>query len=233
MKLTAYKTGNLMMILVIQASPRAVWSGTRKLAALVLEGAAEIGAETEILDLAQFRITPCSACESCMLNGVCVNDDDVPNILARMREADGIVFASPVYIDNVTGQMKVFFDRLADAIHYQVLTGKYGSAVVTTYDSGGGEVAEYLNHVLNYLGVISVGSISVATQGDAEAIDRAKPVARALGKKLADAIQNSYSDPIQEKILADNRGYFKTIVEENRDFRTTEYEEWERKGWLK
>jgi len=88
-----------------------------------------------------------------------------------MREANGIVFASPVYVDNVTGQMKIFIDRLADAIHYQVLTGKYSCAVTTTYESGGNEVESYLNHVLNYLGVISVGGISIATQGAAGAID--------------------------------------------------------------
>jgi multimeric flavodoxin WrbA len=149
-----------------------------------------------------------------------------------MKEADGIVFASPVYIDNVTGQMKLFFDRLADAIHYQLLTGKYGCAVATTYDSGGAEVVAYLNHVLNYLGVISVGGISIATRGGAGTIDRAEPEVRALGKRLADAIRDEYSDPVQEKILADNRGYFRMIVEGNRDFRSADYNEWKRKGWL-
>jgi multimeric flavodoxin WrbA len=222
-----------MMILVIQGSPRTVWSGTRKLAGFLLEGAAKVNSETEILDLTNHRITPCTACDACALSGECVNDDDVPNILAKMREADGIVFASPVYIDNVTGQMKVFFDRLADAIHYQVLTGKFGCAVVTTYESGGDEVAVYLNHVLNYLGVISVGSISVATHGDAGEIDRTKPAAQTLGRKLAGAIQNGYSDPVQEEILVENRKYFKTIVEENRDYRIAEYAEWKRRGWLK
>jgi len=166
------------------------------------------------------------------LNGTCVYEDDVPALVARMKEADGIVFASPVYIDNVTGQTKLFFDRLADAIHYQLLTGKYGCAVVTTCESGGDEVVVYLNHVFNYLGVISVGGISVVTQGNSGAIDAAEPDARMLGQKLAGASCNGYSDPIQEKILADNRAYFKTIVQENRDFRTNEYEEWVGRGRL-
>jgi multimeric flavodoxin WrbA len=222
-----------MKILAIHGSPRTVRSSTRKLASFVLEGAADAGAETEMLDLCDFRITPCTACDACSINGVCVNDDDVPIILARMREADGIVLASPVYIDNVTGQMKVFFDRLADAIHYQVLTGKFGCAVTTTYDSGADEVVAYLNHVLNYLGVISVGSIGIATQGNEGAIGAKEPEARALGTKLAGAIQNGYSDPEQEKIVAENRGYFRTIVEENKELRTAEYEEWVKKGWMR
>lgn len=221
-----------MMILAIHGSPRTIRSSTRKLAGFVLEGARETGAETEMIDLADCRIMPCTACDACTLNGVCVNDDDVAGIIARMKEADGIVFASPVYIDNVTGQMKTFFDRLSDAIHYQILTGKYGCAVATTYESGGNEVTAYLNHVLNYLGVISVGDISIAAKGEEGAIDAAGPDARALGKELAGAIRNGYSDPVQERIIAENREFFSTIVKENRDFRTADYEEWVKRGWL-
>jgi multimeric flavodoxin WrbA len=219
-----------MKILAIHGSPRTIRSDTRRLTGFVLEGTQDSGATTEMIDLCDYRVTPCTACEGCTLNGTCVYEDDVPALVARMKEADGIVFASPVYIDNVTGQMKVFFDRLADAIHYQVLTGKYGCAVVTTFESGGDEVVAYLNHVLNYLGVISVGGTSVVTLGNSGAIDLAEPDALMLGQKLAGAICHGYSDPVQEKILADNRAYFKKIVQENRDFRSNEYEEWVGRG---
>ena len=222
-----------MKILAIHGSPLTIRSTTRKLAGFVLEGAAEAGAETEMIDLADYHVTPCTACEACSLNGICVNDDDVPPLLVRMKEADGIVFGSPVYIDNISGQMKVFFDRLADAIHYQVVAGKFGCSVATTYDSGGDDVVAYLNHVLNYLGVVSVGGTSVATDGKTETVDAQEAAARTLGRKLADAISNGYSDPAQEAILADNRSYFRSIVEENRDFRPEEYERWARMGWIK
>jgi multimeric flavodoxin WrbA len=221
-----------MKILAIHGSPRTIHSTTRKLTGFVLEGSAEAGAETEMIDLADYHVTPCTACEACSLNGICVNDDDVPSLLVRMQEADGIVFGSPVYIDNISGQMKVFFDRLADAIHYQVLAGKFGCSVATTYESGGDDVVTYLNHVLNYLGVISVGGINVATAGKTETVDATKPAAKALGKKLEGAVMNGYSDPAQEAILADNRSYFRAIVEENRDFRPEEYERWVRMGWI-
>jgi len=222
-----------MKILAIHGSPRSVRSSTRKLAGFVLEGAKAAGAETGMIDLADLRVTPCTACESCSLNGICVFGDDVPDLTARMREADGIVFGSPVYIDNVSGQMKVFFDRLADAIHYQVLGGRFGCSVAPTYESGGDDVVSYLNHVLNYLGVLSVGGMSVATGGDLSAVDAAEPAARLLGEKLAGAIRQGYSDPAQEAVLADNRAFFRTIVEENRDFRPEEYDRWVRMGWIR
>ena len=221
-----------MKILAINGSPHTTRSITRKLASFVLEGAAEAGAETEIIDLCDFRVTPCTACEGCSFNGICVYEDDVPAIIERMKEADGVVFASPVYIDNVSGQMKIFFDRLADAIHYQLLAGKSGCSVATTHTSGGDEVVAYQNHVLNYLGVISVGGISVATGGSIEAVDAAEVSARVLGKKLVDAIRNGFSDPLQEEEIAGNREFFKDIVRENRDFRTDEYERWVRMGWI-
>jgi multimeric flavodoxin WrbA len=222
-----------MKILAIHGSPRTIRSTTRRLAGFVLEGAADAGAETEMIDLADYRIIPCTACEACSLNGICINDDDLPALVARMKEADAIVFGSPVYIDNISGQMKVFFDRLTDAIHYQQMAGKVGCSVATTAESGGDDVVAYLNHVLNYLGIISVGGLSIATGENAEAVDAAEPAALALGKKLADAVREGYSDPGQEAILTDNRAYFKTIVEESRDLRTDEYERWVRMGWIR
>jgi len=222
-----------MKILAIHGSPRTVRSTTRRLVQHVLEGAAAAGAETELVDLCDLRVMPCTACEACSLNGICVNDDDVPALVDRMKEADGIVFASPVYIDNVSGQMKVFFDRLADAIHYQLLAGKYGCSVASTHTSGGEEVVLYQNHVLNYLGVIAVGGISVATGGDAVAVDVKEAEAKTLGRKLARAIANGFTDPAQEEEIAGNREFFKDIVVENKDLRTEEYERWVRMGWIK
>ena len=221
-----------MKILAIHGSPRSIHSTTRKLAEFVLKGAAEYGAETEMIDLADYHVIPCTACDACSLNGICVNNDDVPALLVRMQEAEGIVFGSPVYIDNISGQMKVFFDRLADTIHYQVLAGKIGCSVATTYESGGKEVVAYLNHVLNYLGIISVGGINVAHGGKTEPVDSYEAGATALGHKLANAVSKGYSDPPQEAIIADNRRYFRALVEENKDFRTEEYNRWVRMGWI-
>jgi multimeric flavodoxin WrbA len=221
-----------MKILAIHGSPRTIRSGTRKLANFILEGAANAGVETEMIDLADLRIVPCTACDACSINGTCVNDDDVPGLIDRMKEADGIIFASPVYIDNVTGQMKVFFDRLADAIHYQILTGKLGCSVATTHESGSDIVITYLNHVLNYLGVVSVGGIAVVTRGEPEMIDANEQTARALGKQLVAAIQDGYSDASQQSEIAGNREYFRALVIENRDLRPAEYEEWRRNGWI-
>ena len=80
-----------MKILAIHGSPRTISSTTRELAGLVLEGAAEAGAEIEMIDLADHGVIPCTACEACSLNGICVHNDGVPNLVARMQEADAMI----------------------------------------------------------------------------------------------------------------------------------------------
>jgi multimeric flavodoxin WrbA len=222
-----------MRVLAIHGSPRSVRSQTRKVADWVLSGAREAGAETELVDLADLQIVPCTACESCSLDGTCVHADDVADLFARMLDADALVLASPVYVDNVTGQMKVFIDRLADAMHYQTLAGKYGAAVATTFVSGGDDVVAYLNHVLNYLGIVSAGGLSVAHGGDPEAIEGAEAAARDLGERLADAVRTGQRYPGQEAVIAENREFFKDIVVENRDWRPGEYDRWVREGWIR
>jgi hypothetical protein len=78
-----------------------------------------------------------------------------------------------------------------------------------------------------------VGGLAVATGGEAESVDRAEGDARALGKKLVDAIRDGFSDPEQEAVITGNREFFKDIVIGNRELRTGEYERWVKSGWIK
>ena len=226
------RPGEDLRILGISGSPREIRSRTRKLLQWVLAGAAATGAETELVDLTSLRIEACTACESCSLTGQCVHTDDFPFLYERMADADGIVLGSPVYIDHVTGQMKVFIDRLADAIHYQTLSGKYRCAVATTWSSGGEEVVSYLNHVLNYLGILTLEGISVATGNDPDSAFGPEERSRNLGGMLTRAIRTREQFPAQSAVIRENRAFFARIVEQNRDWRPDEYAEWVRKGWI-
>lgn len=221
-----------MKIIGIHGSPRGSHSRTRKLVQWVLEGAEREGADTNLLDLADMKIIPCSACNSCSLTGQCIHNDDFSMVFEQMCNAEGIVLGSPVYVDHVTGQMKVFIDRLADAIHYQVCSGKYGCSVSTTAISGGDVVVSYLNHLINYLGAYSVGGLSVALGDDPASIKKLEREAGSLGKRLVNAIQVKEYFPDQEEIIAENREYFARIVEENRSWRPHEYETWVERGWI-
>lgn len=93
----------------------------------------------------------------CFETGECVQADNLTELVDKMLSADGIVLGSPVYINGVTAQLKTMIDRLADAIHCQLLSGKYGCVVTTTGSSGDAAVLSYMNYFLNELGVVTVG----------------------------------------------------------------------------
>lgn len=221
------------IILGIHGSPRGMKSRTRKLLRWVLDGAENAGAQTNLVDLSDLHIEACTGCGYCSISGECVFHDDFRGLYAQMLTTDGIVLGSPVYIDHVTGQMKIFIDRLADAVHYQVLTGRYGCAVSTTWSSGGETVVAYLNHVLNYLGALAVPGLHVELEDDATAIYRAEGAAMVLGKELVEAIHSRRHFPGQESFIQENRAFFGAIVEENREWRPEAYDEWVQRGWIR
>jgi multimeric flavodoxin WrbA len=223
---------NQIRICALQGSPRGMKSRTRKLVRFVLSGAEEEGADIELIDLPDRKIEACTGCDACALTGRCVFDDDFFSIVQMMRLSDGIVLGSPVYIDNVSGQMKIFVDRLADSIHYQVLTDKYGCAVATTWSSGGEEVVSYLNHVINYLGAQALPGMSVALEDDDQAIYGSEERARMLGRDLVGAISAGKRIPEQLRVIEENRAFFARIVTANREWRKEEYDEWMKRGWI-
>jgi hypothetical protein len=78
-----------------------------------------------------------------------------------------------------------------------------------------------------------VGGLYVDTGGNADKVDACGDDARALGRNLAGAVINGFSDPVQEEEITGNRIFFRDIVIENKDLRTEEYERWVRQGWIR
>ena len=221
-----------MKVLGLNASPRGKESRTLQLVNAVLEGARSEGADTEAIDVCDLQIEYCTACGTCYATGECVLVDDFPDLFDRMMAADGIVLGSPNYIDSITAPLKAVFDRMADAIHCQMLTGKYGCSVCTAGGSGQDEVAGYMNRVLTNLGASVVGGVGVAIGRDPAALGRAEKEALALGKTLAQSIRGERRYPEQEEIHRQRREYFCQLVRFNRDRWAHEYDWYVRKGWM-
>ena len=215
-----------MKIIGINASPKREKSQTRRLVLSALEGARSTGADITFIDLCDLEIKYCTACGNCYAKGECIHDDDYAEVLEKMLDADGIVFGSPNYIDSITAQLKTLFDRMADAIHCQYFTGKYGCAVCTAGGSNADEVAAYMNQTLLHLGATTVGAVGLNFLGNPEAIVPAEKKAKELGRKLAEAIKKQWKDPAQSKIQAERREYFKKLVMFNKDLWEHEYDHW-------
>ena len=222
-----------MKILGINASPRGKDSNTLRLTSAVLDGAKEEGAETELVDLYKLHIGYCTACGTCYATGECTLLDDFSDLFDRMMNADGIVLGAPNYIDSVPAPVKALFDRMADAIHCQMFTGKFGCAVCTAGGSGENEVTGYMNKTLSTLGANIVGGVGVAIGRDPSALGKAEGDARALGKTLAKAVRGEITYPDQDALHRQKQEYFCQLVKYNKDRFAHEYEWYEQMGWMK
>ena len=222
-----------MKVIGVNASPRGKDSNTLRLVNAVLEGAKDEGADTEFIDLHTLRIEYCTACGTCYATGECTLLDDFSDLFDRIMNADGIILGAPNYIDSVPAPMKAFFDRMADAIHCQMLTGKFGWSVCTAGGAGEAEVVGYMNKVLTTLGATVVGGVGVAIGRDPAALGKAETEAIELGKTLARSIRGELSYPEQDEIHRQKREYFCQLVKYNKDRFAHEYEWYEQMGWIK
>lgn len=101
-----------MKIVVLNGSPRRE-GNTELMADAFVKGAAEQGHEVHKVNLAGKKTAPCLACEYCFAHdGVCIQNDDMKEILELTDGADMIVFASPIYWFSVSAQLKSVIDRL-------------------------------------------------------------------------------------------------------------------------
>lgn len=98
-------------ILIISASPRK-GGNSDLLCDQFISGATEAGHHIEKMSLRDRKINYCTACDTCQKNGgVCVQNDDMAEILNKMIGADVLVMATPVYFYSMNGQMKTLIDR--------------------------------------------------------------------------------------------------------------------------
>ena len=150
-------------IIIVKGSPRKN-GNSAILAEQVAAGAEAVGAEVESFYLHGMDIQPCDACDACQ--GVadldCVIEDDMQILYPKLREADAVVYASPIYWFTVSAQMKLFMDRCyglggdSDEIEYHALAGKRIGIVLTyggddPFDSGAVNAIRTFQDMFNYI----------------------------------------------------------------------------------
>ena len=105
-----------MKALFINGSPRKKFN-TAQMLESAMKGAADAGAETEWTNLFDYEFTGCRSCFACKIknsktNGLCAIRDSIRPVLEKAKNADVIVFGSPVYYGYPTGQLRNFVERL-------------------------------------------------------------------------------------------------------------------------
>lgn len=102
-------------VLAFNGSPRKN-GNTAVLLKKALEGAASENAQTKLIHLYDLNYKGCQSCFACKrLNsptyGICAYPDDLKPIIAEAAEADVLIFGTPIYFADVSGQMRAFLER--------------------------------------------------------------------------------------------------------------------------
>jgi len=106
-----------MKIFAVNGSPRKEKGNTERILKPFLEGARNAGSDVELVYLQDKKIKPCLGCVNCWLKtpGKCVQKDDMAELTEILRDTEVMVLASPIYIGAITGQLKIFLDRMITA----------------------------------------------------------------------------------------------------------------------
>lgn len=103
-------------VLCICGSPRKD-GNSQAIAQRIMDVASSLGAETETVRLYDLNFKGCVACMACKTGAEeCAHQDDLTPVLKKVREADILLLASPVYFAQVSGEFKSFMDRMYSMI---------------------------------------------------------------------------------------------------------------------
>lgn len=181
-----------MKIIALLGSPRK-GGNSETLVDAFIAGAESKGAVVEKVRLNSLNIRGCQACLSCHKTGKCVQKDDMPDIHAKLLEADAWLFATPVYWWGPTAQLKAAVDRMycfAFGDNPQRLPGKRFVLISTFGDKA--EVATphlvgMFKDATAYMQMKWAGDVLVTAGAKGEAAQNAAALeqSRQLGEKVA------------------------------------------------
>ena len=165
-------------LLGVAWSPR--HSNTELQLKAALEAAKELpGVETTYFSIAGKKIAPCISCYACDYKyGVCNKADpcvvrsgsgDCYNeIINLMHEADGIIFACPVYFYNVTAQLKAFMDRsMAVEMCNMPWRNKVFGCITSAYHRNGGQ-EHAISAMINWAKMMDMITIGIGPERGGE-----------------------------------------------------------------
>jgi multimeric flavodoxin WrbA len=182
-------------VMIAVGSPRKRGNSST-LAAQVAGGAKAAGAQVETFHLHGMNIKPCTACGGCRkkTHVDCVIKDDMQKLYPKLRSADAIVIASPIYWFTFSAQTKLFIDRwygLGSEEGY-ALSGKKFAILLSYADadpflSGAVNALRTFQDALRFIEADLVGMVygSASEAGEIKKNEALMKEAYELGRKLA------------------------------------------------
>ncbi len=148
-----------MLIVGICGSPRP--QATEHVLKEALRMLEEQGFETHFWTVRGKWVDYCAHCDHCLKEKECIVQDDVQELYALLAQAQGIIFASPVYNGGVSAQTKSIMDRMRAAVaaDKNYFRGKVGMGIAVGGDRAGGQEFALMQIHAFYIiqGMIPVG----------------------------------------------------------------------------
>lgn len=191
------------MILFLNGSPRKK-GVTTSLLKIIADEARSAGSEVEWVDVCNLSIRPCIGCLKCRPDKKCIlPEDDAHRTGELIERCSGLVVGTPTYWGNMSGQLKLLFDRIVPVLeHYELYTWRFPqpkhkgkpAAIVTAslspfpfnyLPSQGSGALRAVKIVLNAAGFDIRAQINVPMTRDPASIgERWLAKARRLGKEI-------------------------------------------------
>lgn len=136
----------------------------------IIKGMSQAGIEAKKYCIGEQNIHYCLGCKKCYLDGVCVQQDDVHQIVSELLDSDYVVIAAPSYWADVPGQLKTFFDRTTpygDTNPRRILKAeKHIKGIAIAVRAGIHEqenelILNSIQHYFGHLGIETVKRISI------------------------------------------------------------------------
>ena len=200
-------------------------------------GAKKNGVELELLrvNLAQLSLLPCLGCRACFDRGEenCPRKDGLLTLRDQMLDADGYVFASPVYVEDVNGAMKTLIDRLAFVCHRPAFFGKHALVLTTSGIGSSNHALHTMRTALGTWGIrvlrglkFRLGAISTL---DETRVRYGRTINRAANEFMR-TLQRPFRPSFYSRIaFSVQQSYWRTHKTEPKSF---DHAYWKQSGWL-
>lgn len=147
-----------MKVFGICASPRS--ATTEYVTKNALDKLKSDSFETSLFTCAGKTIKPCMHCDYCLKNKKCIIEDDMLEVYESLKEADGIILATPIQSGGISSNLAAIMDRTRalEAVDYNLLRGKIGMSIAVGGDRTGGQDFAHLKNITYFMihGIIPV-----------------------------------------------------------------------------
>ena len=181
----------------------------------------------KILMLKDVNLKPCLGCYVCVKLGEdkCSLKDDREKIVKEMLDADGVLFASPVYTMQITALMKNFFERVGYIDHRPRFYGKYAMLMAVCAGFGADNANEYMEGMCSIFGfnIASSVELKIASKSENEKAYTHKQTIEAFDRFIQTIKENKSRPPSISMTQLIYYNVFRTLSQLQKDMYKADY----------